>query len=159
MKVKYHECTEFGQVFERIAATEPRTVAFDVEPLIAAWDTDVRELDEGIARCVRELSRTPSVQTVVFATNSSRTPSVIPQVTGIRIDYRARAVKPLRLHYLAGLPAPGVVIGDQTATDGLLAYRLGYDFIRYRVDRARIPVGPRIMNALGACLKPFIVAA
>jgi hypothetical protein len=38
-----------------------------------------------------------------------------------------------------------VVIGDQVATDGMLARRLGYTFLHYRPGLERVPViiGPR----------------
>ena len=44
---------------------------------------------------------------------------------------------------------PGVVIGDQVVTDGILARRLGYTFLHYCPDLADAPAGPRLMNDLG----------
>jgi hypothetical protein len=42
-----------------------------------------------------------------------------------------------------------VVIGDQAATDGVLAYRLGYTFLHYCPEVSAVPLGPRLLNQLG----------
>jgi predicted HAD superfamily phosphohydrolase YqeG len=48
-----------------------------------------------------------------------------------------------------------VVIGDQLATDGILAQRLGYTFIQ--IDQpARVPIGPRLMAAVGRLMQPLL---
>ena len=54
-----------------------------------------------------------------------------------------------------GFPLPGVVIGDQVATDGILARRLGYAFVLHRPP-GRIPAGPRLMNRLGQLVRPLL---
>jgi hypothetical protein len=46
------------------------------------------------------------------------------------------------------------VIGDQVATDGLLARRLGYTFFHWSPRLTGVPLGPRLMNLLGAVAKP-----
>lgn len=48
-----------------------------------------------------------------------------------------------------GLPSPGAVVGDQVATDGLLAWRLGYVFLQLVHDRAVVPAGPRLLAVVG----------
>jgi hypothetical protein len=48
-----------------------------------------------------------------------------------------------------------VVIGDQVATDGILARRLGYAFVLHRPP-GRIPAGPRLMNRLGQLVRPLL---
>jgi hypothetical protein len=48
-----------------------------------------------------------------------------------------------------------VVIGDQVATDGILARRLGYGFIQFDPP-AGIPVGPRLMAAAGRLVQPLL---
>ena len=67
---------------------------------------------------------------------------------GFDVRYVASARKPLRLGPFRGLPGPGAVIGDQAATDGLLAWRLGYMFLYCADDPGAIPAGPRLMGML-----------
>jgi hypothetical protein len=88
---------------------------------------------------------------LAFATNSTRRPSGLPD----GVSYHSTALKPLRTKLYRGLPGPGVVIGDQVATDGLLAYRLGYSFVRYRPP-GRLEPGPRAMAALGELVRPLV---
>jgi predicted HAD superfamily phosphohydrolase YqeG len=131
---------------------------FDVEPLVAWWNSSREALDRGIAAVVAELGELPDVRVVVFATNSGRRPSVIPSLPGVRVTYLASAGKPLRTAPYRGLPRPGAVIGDQVATDGLLAYRLGYTFLHWSPRLAGMPLGPRLMQLLGRLAQPLLRA-
>jgi predicted HAD superfamily phosphohydrolase YqeG len=131
---------------------------FDVEPLVAWWNSSREALDRGIAAVVAELGELPDVRVVVFATNSGRRPSVIPPLPGVRVTYLASAGKPLRTAPYRGLPRPGAVIGDQVATDGLLAYRLGYTFLHWSPRLAGMPLGPRLMQLLGRLAQPLLRA-
>jgi hypothetical protein len=54
---------------------------------------------------------------------------------------------------------PGVVIGDQVATDGVPAWSLGYTFLRYTPKLPAVPLGPRLMRQLGRPLEPFLFRA
>jgi predicted HAD superfamily phosphohydrolase YqeG len=135
-----------------------RTVIFDVEPLVAHWDSGQEALDRGIAMVLGEVAPVPGVQVVCFATNSLRRPSIAPGATGAtgaRVVYRAAAGKPLRIAPYLAFPRPGVVIGDQLATDGVLARRLGYTFALY-VPPAGGPAGPRLMGACGRLVRPLL---
>ncbi len=67
----------------------------------------------------------------------------------MRVLYVAAARKPASIRPYRDLPRPGVVVGDQVATDGVLARRLGYAFIDYRPTFERIPLGPKLMHLLG----------
>ena len=49
-----------------------------------------------------------------------------------------------------------MVIGDQIATDGILARRLGYVFVQYSPPLGRIPAGPRLMDRLGQLVRPLL---
>jgi len=51
------------------------------------------------------------------------------------------------------------VIGDQVATDGLLALRLGYTFLHWSPPLAGVPLGPRLMGGLGQLAKPLFLRA
>ena len=112
-------------------ALSARTLVFDVEPLVAYWDGGQEALDQGIARVLDEVAALPAVQVVCFATNSSRRPSVAPSKAGLQVVYLASAGKPARIGPYRRFPRPGMVIGDQVATDGILARRLGYAFVLF----------------------------
>jgi hypothetical protein len=49
-----------------------------------------------------------------------------------------------------------MVIGDQIATDGILARRLGYVFVQYRPPLGRVPAGPRLMDRFGQLVRPLL---
>jgi hypothetical protein len=48
------------------------------------------------------------------------------------------------------------VVGDQVATDGLLARRLGFTFLHYQPRPADVPPGPRLMHRLGQLALPLL---
>jgi predicted HAD superfamily phosphohydrolase YqeG len=133
-----------------------KTLIFDVEPLIAWWDSSQESLDRGIAMVVGELSSVPQVRVVVFATNSARRPSTVPTGQGVQVIYLASAGKPLRTAPYRALPRPGAVVGDQVPTDGLLAKRLGYTFLYYGPALTGVPAGPRLMHRLGRLALPLL---
>jgi hypothetical protein len=74
----------------------------------------------------------------------------------VRIVWLAGAAKPLRTAAYREFPRPGVVIGDQVTTDGLLASRLGYVFLQYRPPLDHIPPGPWLMDRLGRLIRPLL---
>jgi predicted HAD superfamily phosphohydrolase YqeG len=156
VRSSYHPITDEDAVAQRIRDSAARTVVLDVEPLVASWDTSQHALDEGIARALSALAAVPGVRAVCFATNSARKPSALPVVAGIRVDYQASARKPLRLGPYADLPRPGVVVGDQIATDGVLAWRLGYAFVHFRPPRGSMPAGPAVLYGGGRLLRPLL---
>jgi predicted HAD superfamily phosphohydrolase YqeG len=134
-----------------------RTVVFDVEPLVARWDSSQAALDEGIAAVIAAVAAIGSVRALCFATNSARSPSVLPPARpGLQVSYLVSARKPLRVAPYASLPAPGVVVGDQIATDGILARRIGYAFLHFRPGRQDMPAGPRLLADCGAALRPLL---
>ncbi|HEY3716092.1 MAG TPA: hypothetical protein VGL39_16315 [Jatrophihabitantaceae bacterium] len=131
-----------------------RTVIFDVEPLVAFWDTDELTLDRGIVTVVSRAAVLGDVQVIGFATNSLRWAAVDQAAGGV--FYVSAERKPMRLAPYRSLPSPGVVVGDQVATDGVLARRLGFAFVHYCPRLDRIPVGPRLMRQLGRPLRPLL---
>jgi predicted HAD superfamily phosphohydrolase YqeG len=133
-----------------------RTIIFDVEPLVAWWDSGQEPLDRGIATIIGLLDQVPETRVVVFATNSARRPSAIPSVPSVQVTYLASAGKPLRTAPYRALPRPGAVIGDQVPTDGLLARRLGYTFLHWSPPLADVPLGPKLMHVLGRLSQPLI---
>ncbi len=131
MRAAVDRVTRAGDAVRRARELSARTVIFDVEPLVAYWDGDREALDQGIARVFSEVSALPALQVLCFATNSARRPSVVPSRTGMQVVYLASAGKPLRTSAYRRFPRPGVVIGDQVATDGILARRLDYTFVLF----------------------------
>jgi predicted HAD superfamily phosphohydrolase YqeG len=157
VRTAYEHATGLSDALGRAGDLSARTVIFDIEPLVAHWNGTQKDLDEGIATVLSETAQLQAVEVVCFSTNSLRRPSVAPSAPGVRVVYLASAGKPLRTAAYQRFPRPGVVIGDQVATDGILARRLGYAFIE--VDQpAGVPVGPRLMAAGGQLLQPLLFA-
>jgi len=125
MRTDFERATRLGDVVHWAGELSARTMIFDVEPLVAYWDGGQEALDQGVVRVLSEVSVLPALQVLCFATNSSRRPSVVPSGAGLRVVYLASAGKPMRTAAYRGFPRPGMVIGDQVATDGILARRLG----------------------------------
>jgi hypothetical protein len=133
-----------------------RTMIFDVEPLVAYWDGGQDALDQGLPRVLSEVAVLPAVEVVCFATNSARRPSAVPRPPGVQVVYLALAGKPVRTAPYLRFPRPGMVIGDQVATDGILARRLGYAFVMVDPQLAEVPTGPRLMAACGRLIRPLL---
>lgn len=176
MRVAYERSADPRDLLRRARDLSARTIILDVEPLVACWDSGQEALDAGIAHVLGQIAVGPGLLVVCFATNSGRRPSAASLASaspasasgagvsrgdasgdrGPRVVYLASAGKPLRTAPYRGFPRPGVVIGDQTATDGILAWRLGYAFLHYRPDLAHVPSGPRLMGELGRPLQPLL---
>jgi predicted HAD superfamily phosphohydrolase YqeG len=156
VRTVFTQVAGLGDAVRQAGELSARTTVFDVEPLIAYWDSGQDVLDQGVARVLSEVAAVPTVQVVCFATNSLRRPSVIPSAPGVQVVYLASAGKPLRTAPYRGFPRPGVVIGDQVATDGILASRLGYTFVLVNPQHMDIPAGPRLMRAGGRLVRPLL---
>jgi predicted HAD superfamily phosphohydrolase YqeG len=147
----YEEFSDEQELPDRLEQMSARTLVIDIEPLVAYWRGTQDALDRGIAHMLDLVTAVPSVAVVCFATNSTRRPSVEPHraSTGARAVYLASARKPVQISPYLGFPRPGVVIGDQVLTDGLLAKRLGYGFLHYRAPLAGAPIRPQLLEGLG----------
>lgn len=143
-------------MLRRVRELRARTVIFDVEPLVAYWDGGQDALDRGIDRVLAQLADARELQVACFSTNSLRRPSRHLEAASVRVIYMAAAGKPLRTAAHQGFPRPGIVIGDQVATDGVLALRLGYAFLHYCPHLDRTPVGPRLMRQCGRLVRPLL---
>jgi predicted HAD superfamily phosphohydrolase YqeG len=155
----YEAITDERDIAARIRQLAPATVILDVEPLVAHWDSSQATLDAGIAAVIGAVAGIGGVRVLCFSTNSARSPSAPPDAPpGLQVSYLVSARKPLRVTAYAGLPRPGVVVGDQIATDGLLARRLGYAFLHFRPDREDIPPGPHLLAGCGEALRPLLFA-
>jgi predicted HAD superfamily phosphohydrolase YqeG len=155
VRTVFERATDLGDAVRRTGELSARTVIFDVEPLVAYWNGTQNNLDDGIALVLNEIAKLPTVEVVCFSTNSLRRPSVVPSAAGVRVVYLSSAAKPLRTTAYQRFPRPGVVIGDQVATDGILARRLGYTFIKLDPPSGS-PAGPRLMAAAGRLVQPLL---
>ena len=156
MKTEYESAVDRQDLLRLAAERSPKTIVIDVEPLVAFWDTSRESLDEGLAAALGQLGAIPGVEVVCFATNSARRPSAVPDRAGMRVVYVSSARKPVRIAPYRGFPRPGIVIGDQVATDGVLARRLGYTFLHYSPRLAGVPVGPRLLQHCGELVLPLV---
>jgi predicted HAD superfamily phosphohydrolase YqeG len=158
MRPAYDRLATLDEVLRRAGELSAKTLVFDVEPLVAYWDSGQTALDQGVRSVLAQAREVPGVQVVCFATNSFRRPSIPLAGDGVRAEYLVSAGKPLRTAYYRDFPRPGVVIGDQLATDGALARRLGYAFLQYHPDQGSLPAGPRLMDWTGQLLRPLLFA-
>lgn len=149
MTTPYRRVVDPAEIPQHINKLDARTVIVDVEPLVAFWNTDQPTLQAGVAAVLDQITATTAAQAIVFAINSTRTLPTLPAIPKLHIGYLASARKPLRIAPYQDLPKPGAVVGDQTATDGVLAWRLGYAFLHYCPNLPDTPRGPRLMRSLG----------
>lgn len=156
MKSHYEQSAELDDVLDRAGKLAARALIIDIEPLVSWWDSSQESLDRGVQMIAGKVSTLPTVRVLVFATNSARRPSAIPAAGNLEVRYLASAGKPLRTAAYRGLPRPGVVVGDQVPTDGLLARRLGFTFLYYQPRLAEVPLGPRLMHRLGQFALPLL---
>jgi len=156
VRPRYERIADLGELMRHAGNLHVRTMIFDVEPLVAYWDSGQEVLDQGIARVCSEVGAMPDVQVLCFATNSLRRPSIVPGRPGLRVVYLAAAGKPLRTAPYRDFPRPGVVIGDQVGTDGILARRLDYAFVLYDARVLGAPAGPRLMGTWGKLVRPLL---
>ena len=156
MRSRYERLPGLDEALDRVRQLSVQTVIFDVEPVIAYWDSGQQALNQGIALVLSRAAAVPGLKVICFSTNSLRRPTLIPDTgTDVRVVYLAAAGKPLRTSHYRDFPRPGAVIGDQVATDGILARRLGYTFLQCR-PADRLPLGPQMMHRLGSLVRPLV---
>src|SRR5258708_13607275 len=155
----YERSAEPQDLIRRAGELSAKTIVFDVEPLVVSWDSSQETLDRGVAAVLDQASAIQGLQAVCFATNSARRPSTVPAGTGPRVIYLASARKPFRTAPYRNLPRPGVVIGDQPATDGVLARRLGYTFLHSCPPLTAAPIGPRPIHYSRRLVLPLLTAS
>lgn len=158
MNPDYERVADMDDVVRRATQLSARTMVFDIEPLVAFWNSTQHELEEGVRAVLRQVEPIPGLRVVCFATNSPRRLPAVPESPDVRVMYLADAGKPLRTAPYQGFPIPGVVIGDQILTDGLLARRLGYTFFDCAPSLNIIPLGPQLLNRCGRLLRPVLFA-
>jgi predicted HAD superfamily phosphohydrolase YqeG len=142
----YLKASDLVEVVAALVERAPASVVVDIEPLVADWVSGQAELDAGVTSVLEAFSRLPGSPVVVFATNSRRRADR-PLESSVR--YLTLAGKPLRTAPFSSLPRPAMVVGDQFATDGLLALRLGFEFVWVDTRDRDVPLGSRLMGVLG----------
>jgi predicted HAD superfamily phosphohydrolase YqeG len=134
------------------AELQTRTLVVDVEPLLSPWDAAGDTVIAAATTFATEVkARIPSLQHLVFATNA-RMRLIKASATDGGFLFISAARKPWRINYLKGSPTPITVIGDQVLTDGLLAYRLGGNFLHWRPDHT-VPLWPRMQTIAGKLIE------
>jgi predicted HAD superfamily phosphohydrolase YqeG len=156
VRTAFLQASGLDDVVRQAGELSARTMVFDVEPLVADWDGGQDALDQGVVRVLSEVAAVPTLQVLCFATNSARRPSAIPSEPGVQVVYLASAGKPFRTAPYRDFPRPGMIIGDQIPTDGILASRLGYTFVLVNPEAVDIPAGPRLMRAGGRLVRPLL---
>lgn len=185
MRAVYERPADLDDALRQAGELGARTIIFDVEPLVAYWDSGQGLLDEGVAWVLKQArTAVPGLLVLCFATNSRRRPSAAvvsdggraggdagdpggaggadrggdqgAPAAGARVVYLAAARKPLRTAQYRDFPRPGVVVGDQVVTDGVLAWRLGYRFLHYSPELAHVPAGPRLLGYGGLLVRPLL---
>jgi predicted HAD superfamily phosphohydrolase YqeG len=149
----YEEFGDEQELLCRLKRLSPRTLIIDIEPLVSYWDDTQDALDRGITHVMHLVAAIPSAAVVCFATNSARRPSAQPRSTEVQVVYLASAHKPVQITPYLSFPLPGVVVGDQVLTDGLLAKRLGYAFLHYHAPLTGAPIGPQLLDRLGRLVR------
>ena len=153
MRAFYRRATGLPDVVRVAGELRARTMVFDVEPLVAHWNGGQDELNRGIGMVLDGLAGLSELEVVCFATNSKRRPSILPCRSGRRVIYLSSALKPLRTAPYRSFPRPGMLIGDQIATDGILA-RLRLCALQWQRRRrsARAPAPGRLREASPAII-------
>jgi predicted HAD superfamily phosphohydrolase YqeG len=149
VRVPYREVADLQQAVGWLREMHARTAVLDVEPLVAGWDTDSDDLRRGVDEAVVLLAEVSELEVVGFSTNSLR--RLTGALTGDAFFITA-ARKPLRTRPYRHLPHPGIVVGDQLVTDGVLAWRLGFGFAHLHPEGRR-PWGPAALHQIGRPLR------
>jgi hypothetical protein len=155
VRIPYREVADLAGAADWLRELNARTVVLDVEPLVAGWDTDAADLRRGVDEAVVLLAAVPALDVVGFATNSLRRLTGPPAGDAFFVT---AARKPLLTRPYRDLPRPGVLVGDQLATDGVLAWRLGFAFAHVHHWRDRRPWGAAAMRLAGRPLRHLLFA-
>lgn len=143
-------------VFAAVPELRPATLVVDVQPFVAPWGCSPGAMVSAAVALSGYLAEAmPNLKTVVFATNDRSVFHRLLREERPQVTFVGAARKPWRTAYVADVPRPVVVLGDQIITDGLLAFRLHGQFLHWRV-RGRIPWWPRLQAIIGEVLVQFM---
>jgi hypothetical protein len=145
--------------FAAVMELRPAALVVDVQPFVAPWGC----LPDAMVSAALALSEylaeaMPNLKAVVFATNARAVSNQLLREERPKVTFVGAARKPWRIAYVADVPRPVVVLGDQIITDGLLAFRLHGQFLHWRV-RGRIPWWPQLQAVIGDVLIQFMFSS
>lgn len=135
------------------AGPGPTVVIFDADNTLVPQGVGLDEFRRGVTAAVDRFSRHPSVSRVVVLTNGPDR-----GVPGMM----HRGNKPWTTRRRLGLDADRGstwVVGDQVLTDGVLAWRLGADFIHLCIDEEREAPRQAAMRRIGRALRRLLFRA
>jgi len=72
VRAAYQRVAGLDAALRCVEELSARTAIFDIEPLVAYWDSGQEALERGVALLVMRACQLPEVQVVCFATNSAR---------------------------------------------------------------------------------------
>ena len=84
MSSGYERFDGLDEALARVQQLSIQTVIFDIEPLIAHWDSGQEALDQGVVQALTKADAVPGLKVVCFSTNSLRRPLVMPS-TGVAV--------------------------------------------------------------------------
>ncbi len=64
MRAGYDRLAGLDDVLDRVRELSARTLLFDIEPLVAYWDSGQEALDRGVAAVLSQVEAVPGVQVV-----------------------------------------------------------------------------------------------
>lgn len=85
MRALYRRANELPDVVRCAGELRARTMVFDVEPLVAHWNSGQEGLDRGIAIVLDGLAALSGLEVVCFATDSARRPLILPSGSSRRV--------------------------------------------------------------------------
>jgi predicted HAD superfamily phosphohydrolase YqeG len=154
---RYLTAPDLEYIASLVADLRAATVIVDVEPLVVPWSSvsSAAFVNGATELCTLISAKSSVVSSIVFASNSRKARAPLPQCIRPETTVVQGAGKPWRTSYVCGLTRPVVVLGDQLLTDGLLAWRIGADFIHVIFDFSA-PWWPRIQHAAGRPMANFL---
>jgi hypothetical protein len=94
MRVAYRQMHDLDDVVAWLTELRARTVIFDVEPLIALWDTGPDVLRDGVDAAIGQILKVRDIEVIGFATNSLRRLEINADHDGVHAFYVSKASKP-----------------------------------------------------------------
>lgn len=136
----------------------PFALIVDVENTLVPYGSSPADAQRFLDRAEAAFRGLSHLRSLVFLSNSTVEFSVgVVHRTWVAAS-RSRARKPWTTRTTLARLTRGIpiaaVCGDQPFTDGLLAWRLGVQFVHIQIDSDHEPLWPRLMRRAGRLLLP-----
>lgn len=151
-RIRYTSVADLDGVAERLASSQgPITAIFDADNTIVRQGAPAREFAERVAQVIDRIERLETVSRVLVISNGPErgASQMISRVNKPWTRRRRLGLTPRR-------SAPIWVIGDQVLSDGVLAWRLGAEFLHCAIDPDDDFPGQARQRRLGKILAPLI---